>query len=298
MANLPLTVRVSRIPSTFKGDINDFAQALAARMKVESSSPASLFSTGTVLPTSDVGPFWKEDTREWYGWDTGTGTYIAQTIDPASRGYIAQVAPGPNQANYVFWIEIDGAGKAKSIRYYSGGAWKDVYEDKFAQYSTTAQMNSAISAAVGGSSASAAPVEAFINGGSQSVTANETPVKLILSSELLDPESRWDTTDSDYTAPSSGVYELSAWAQLDNDDAVASGVEALLSVYVNNVQYGAPEGVSIASPPGSRWYPRIAGKFISLSENDVVDVRLSVGDGVGTGAVTVTHARVSIKKIA
>jgi len=295
---VPLNFRVHPFPAGYDKPINEFAQDFANRLRGFSSSPTALIASGTVLPTSDVGPFWKEDTREWYGWNAGTGTYIAQAIGDESLGYIAQISPGPNQAVYTFWIELDGTGKAKSIRYYSGGAWKDVYEDKFAQYPTTAQMNAAISAAIGGSSSSAVPVEAFINGGSQSVLADGTFDKVVLSGELVDPEGAWNTTNSEFTAPESGTYVVSAWAQVDNDTATASGMEVLLALFVNNVQYGVPEGTSVASPPSGRWFPNLSGKIVALSQNDVLDLRLAPGDGVGSGNVTITHARISIHKIA
>jgi hypothetical protein len=296
MATVPLTFRVSPIPPTFNGDINAFAQALAARLRADSGAEISFFASGTTLPTSDVGPFWKEDTREWYGWDSGSGTYIAQAIDPTSRGYVAQVSPGPDQNDYVFWIEIDGTGKAKSIRYYSGGAWKDVYEDKFAQYSTTAQMNAAIAAATGGVAATVAPL--YATAAAQSVTADGVAVKLEFDTAVIDPQSTLDPVDFDYTAPETGVYEVSCRAQIDNDDATASAVEINLGIYVNNVLQVSGGGTSVASPPGARWYPVVPGQFVSLAANDVLDVRISVSDGVGTGAVTVTTAGLSVKKIA
>lgn len=293
---VPLHFRVHPFPVGYAADPNKFAEDFANRLRGFSSSPTALIASGTVLPTSDVGPFYKEDTREWYGWDAGSGTYVAQGIPDASLGYIAQISPGPDQAIYTFWIELDGTGKAKSIRYYSGGAWKDVYEDKFATYSTTAQMNAAISAAIGGSSTSVYP--AYASASSKSVTADNTPVKIEFDTAIINPSGAWNTTNFEYTAPATGVYEVSARAQIDNDDATASGMEITMGIYVNNVSQPGGGGTSVASPPGARWYPVIPGQFVSLAENDVLDIRLAANDGVGTGDVTISVASVSIKKIA
>ncbi len=101
-----------------------------------------------MLPTSDVGPFLL-DGQTWYVWDVGTGSYIPQVIPAESLRYIAQNA-SPDHLKYIFWIQLDGSGKAQSIQYYFSGAWHDIYEDKFATYSTTSQMNTAIAAAVAG----------------------------------------------------------------------------------------------------------------------------------------------------
>lgn len=145
--NVPLTFRVHPLPENFRGNFNELAQAIANRLTAYTGAEISFFVSGSVAPSYNAGPFWK-DNSTWMRWDEDSASYKAQTIEAGSLGYIAQ-SGAPDQTVFTFWIELDGAGKAIAVKYYSGGAWKDVYEDKFATYYTAAQVDSAISSAVG-----------------------------------------------------------------------------------------------------------------------------------------------------
>lgn len=300
MPDIPVTFRVGTFPETWRGDINRFAQDLANRLTLESSTEIAFIATGSVLPTSDVGPFWKEDTREWYGWDDDSGQYVVQSIDESTRGFTAQALPGPDQTRYVFFIEVDGTGKAKSIRYYSGGAWKDVYEDKFAQYPTFGQMNSAISAAVGGGGGVVGNRNIAVTSapGNQDITSDDTFYKVTLDGEEIDTDSNFDTGTSEYTAPETGIYQVSAWAQIDNNGAVAAQMEITIAAFINNVESPRCGATSVATPPGQRWYPTISARTLSLSSGDKVDLRIKANDGSGANGVTVSQARFEVRRIA
>lgn len=142
---IPLNFRMAPIPADFAGTPQQFGELLTARLSAESAVNISFFVSGPTAPTSDYGP-WLKNGLTWWTFDTVTGAYVPQPLESQSLKYIASgTEPSPTQ--YTFWIELDGTGKAQAIKYYSGGAWKDVYEDKFAQYSTTTQMNTAIAAA-------------------------------------------------------------------------------------------------------------------------------------------------------
>ncbi len=155
---IPLNFRMAPIPADFAGTPQQFGEVLTARLSAESAVNISFFVSGPTAPTSDYGP-WLKNGLTWWTFDTVTGAYVPQPLEAQSLKYIAS-ATSPSPTQYVFWIELDGTGKAQAIKYYSGGAWKDVYEDKFSLYSTTAQMNAAIASA-----AARIPGEMIVYGG-------------------------------------------------------------------------------------------------------------------------------------
>jgi hypothetical protein len=289
---LPVSFRASPLPSNFRGTPQRFLDALIARISIESQDSLSFFVTGAVAPTSNVGPWLKNGTT-WYVWDTGTGAYVPEVIEFQSLRYIASQA-APDQAKYTFWIELDGSGKAIAVKYYSGGAWKDVYEDKFGTYSTTTQMNTAIANAITAGN-NRLPVNAYM-GGSQTVPIDTFPHKLAYNTVLFDPGSNYDNAQYRYTAEFNGIYRVSAHVQVDNDTAVASDMELSfrLSRNGNSSQPTCYGGTSVASPPGSRWYPQFNGT-IQLNAGDYLEIVLIGVDGTNTGDVTCSNGNFQVE---
>jgi hypothetical protein len=76
---LPVSFRSSPLPYNWSGTPNDFLSALTARLYIESEQQIALINSGSVAPTSDVGP-WLKDGVEWYVWNPISGTYVPQTI--------------------------------------------------------------------------------------------------------------------------------------------------------------------------------------------------------------------------
>jgi hypothetical protein len=284
---IPLTFRAAPLPTNFVGTPQEFADAFVARLSAESANDISFFASGTVAPTSNVGPWLKND-QIWYVWSDPLATYIPQIIEFESLKYIASNA-APDQTKYVFWIELDGTGKAIAIKYFSGGAWKDVYEDKFALYSTTAQMTAAIEAAKTELQVNY-PVAARTTGASQVVNVDGSNYVLNLTSNYIDPDAVYNTVDSKYVAQVDGIYEVSFAIQIDNVDANAGTVEFSANVVKNNI-FGPPSvgtGESVPTPSGSRWYPTTAG-LVQMNAGDFIQLQLSGFDGVGTGTVEISN---------
>ena len=273
----------------------EFADAMVARLTAESTNTISFFAAGSVAPTSNVGP-WLKDNTTWYVWSDALGAYTPQTIAPGALGYIAQASPGPDQTVYTFWIQLDGAGKAQSIQYYSGGSWKDVYQDTFANIPTNASMNAAIAAAVAGAvgSFNAYPARATNTG--QVIGVTGAYIKLTLAADI-NPDGRFDNGTSRYTAPVAGIYRVSSFAQVDNSTGNAAGMQIGTAVYKNGVILaGAGSGTGEASPPGSRWYPSW-GTLISLGASDYVELWMYATDGVNAGNIIVSNINFAIELV-
>lgn len=260
---------------------------MVARLSLESpSNSIAIITYGSVLPTSDVGPFLLNGVS-WYVWDVGTGAYVAQTVTPESLRYVAQNA-APDHAKYIFWIALDGSGKAQSIQYYYSGAWHDIYEDKFASYSTTTAMNAAISAAIG--SASLYPAAALLTG-DQTVAVDGSHYKVLFDSPFIDTGSNYAVATSQYIAPVNGVYQVNANLQIDNDTADPATLELGLRVGINGNTVASEyptSGASVPTPSGLRWYPQVSG-FINASAGDAIAIYLGGSDSLMTGNVTVAH---------
>lgn len=77
---LPITITSSPLPADFTGTPQELMDAIVARLQFETQAALALFGTGTVLPTSDEGPFLL-DGNKWYVWSAVAGAYVPQTIE-------------------------------------------------------------------------------------------------------------------------------------------------------------------------------------------------------------------------
>lgn len=285
---VPLSFKVSPIPDTFRGTLNDFAQAFASRLSAETGYQISFFVTGNTAPTSNVGP-WLRNGSEWWVWDNATADYVPITVPSESLGYIAQVAPGPDQAVYTFWIELDGSGKAQAIKFYSGGAWKDIYEDKFATYSTTAQMNSAISAAISSAIGSLPSAVAGQDVFKARPSSDQDVVfggagsdfgVVALGAVDFDPDSRFSS--SRFTAPANGYYQFNAALRITVGGGSPTDVD-LNGYFTINGSYqdilndeAGPDGTNGRTCTGSTVLYLTAGQYVELYYNITVDASCTV----------------------
>ncbi len=290
-STLPVTFRASPLPSNFRGTPQQIMDAMVARLSIVSEEEFSLFVSGPTAPTSNVGP-WLKNGITWYVWDNSTGSYIPEVLEFQSLRFVASQA-APSQALYTFWIELDGAGKAQAIKYYSGGAWKDVYEDKFALYSTTTQMDAAIANSVLGERVNYSTIAS--TGGTQTVQVDTFLHKLEYNNEIADPDGVYDPALFRFTAVQKGIYFVTAKIQVDNDTADATSMGLALRLGKNGsaalpVCNGA---TAVASPPGDRWFLNFAG-MIEIGSTDYLEVFLSGDDGTNTGQVTASNGDWSV----
>jgi hypothetical protein len=302
----PVTFDVSAgaLPEGLDTDPQGLLEAFAARLLISPSVPWSSFTVGAAQPTSNLGP-WFKDGKELWVWDDTLSTYIPvvspSVIDanggsqyPSLRYAVSSLAPNPT--NFSFWIELNSAGKAIDIKHYSSGAWKSIFEDTFAgiqtqfatiaaDYSTTTQMNTAISTAVDAVRVNY-PVSAGI---SVSQTVNildlSTPTKILFNTVDFDPDLVYDNANSRYIAPVNGIYQVSSELQVDNNTGTVASMELGLYILKNGGIYTG-SGASVASPPGARWYPQVSA-LVQLGVGDRVEIALALDDTVRTGNVTV-----------
>lgn len=299
MATIPLTFRAAPFPEGYRADPEKLKNDIVARLYAESTQAISFFASGSVAPSSNVGP-WLKNGTEWYVWSDDLAMYIPQPVPQGSLRYVAQFDP-PDESIYIFWIQLDVTGKAIAIKYFSGGAWKDVYEDKFATYSTTTEMNTAIAAAIAGIPPSPPfavyPAQGFAAG--QAIPVDSAPHKIAFSVASINPApAPFDTILYRYVAPADGIYLVSFSCQLDNAGANVATVQAAVGLNKNGVFAGNSMGDldNTPSPNGSRWSPGFSG-LIQLVASDYLEVVADLDDGVGVGNLIVASAQFSINRV-
>lgn len=79
MPILPVTFVASPLPDGFKATPQALMDAIVARLELETQEQLTLFVTGSVEPTSDMGP-WLKDNNSWYVWSDTAGAYVPATI--------------------------------------------------------------------------------------------------------------------------------------------------------------------------------------------------------------------------
>jgi len=293
---LPVTFRAAPLTNPFTATPQEFLDAIVARLTIESQDELSFFVTGSVAPTSDVGP-WIKNGITWYVWSSAVGAYVPETIEFESLRYIAApTSTPPDQNKYVFWIELDNTGKAISLNYYSGGAWKSVYEDKFLTYSTTTQMNSAINIAIT-ATRNKYPVIANI-AGDGNINVDTNPHRVLFNNKVFDDYTLFSVINNNYTCPVAGLYQVSAEVQIEDVSAVPADIE--FSFYLGKNGSGGvgscAVGMQIPSPSGSRWYPIFSGMCLAAA-GDTLACYVTANDGVNTGAVKLSNGYFTINLV-
>lgn len=271
---LPLTFRASPLPSNFAGTPQQFLDALVARLAVDTQDALALFSASATTPTSDVGPWLNGQT--WYVWNSGTGAYIPEVLLPSQLKYIASTT-APDPAVYTLWIELNGAGKALTIQYYSGGAWHSVYEDSFLAVVAANTINSdAIAAKV------SYPFRASKILSAQPVTGNAAAVVVVFENEDFDSGGNY--ASNKFTAPVSGFYQFSAAVYFTIGAGAITDIEPQLKLRRNTADISNVTGFIQPTDPFSSSIE--IHDTVSLTAGDQVDVTFEVGDtGNGTYSI-------------
>jgi len=216
---LPIQIQMGALPPAVSWTPQQLADAMVRRMSLVTSQSFALFVAGSTEPAYNAGP-WLKNGTEWWVWDNGTGQYEPISVPQESLGYFIG-STTPDQTVYQFWIQTTAGGQPLAIKTYYSGAWTDVYAQTLsgyvtaatlANYSTTAQMNSAIAAAISGIPASVVGQGLFkgvpsVNqnvvfgaGGNQSGTVN-------LGTIPFNPDSSFAANK--FTVPATGYYTFS-----------------------------------------------------------------------------------------
>lgn len=74
---ISMVVAIAPPPPGPIGGVDALFALIQNNMSVTLPADATMFTQGSVLPTSDVGPFWYTGSNppQWYGWDVSTGQY-------------------------------------------------------------------------------------------------------------------------------------------------------------------------------------------------------------------------------
>lgn len=315
--DLPLTLTMGPLPPNMAWTPQELADAIADRLTISTQQALSLFVSGSVEPTSNVGP-WLKDGITWYVWDDNSGSYIPQVLPAASLRYIiGETAPDP--ADYDFWIQTTALLEPQAVKTYYNSTWTDVYASSLGSYMTVADFNTAIAAYSTTTAMNAAIAAALVpystttqmnaaiaaatflpypgqgtSIGLQPITANGTPVEVVMDSAPVNPSpGPINIGSSRYIAPAAGIYVVAVTSQFDNTSADASGVEASISLYKNGSTTGMGDLDGTPSPNGSRWSPSFT-VMISLAQNDFLQLYATIADGVGAGQVSLTTFRFSV----
>lgn len=74
-----LLIQMGKIPATFLGKPQDFADEMVRRMRILSPSGTNFIFIGDTEPTSNVGP-WLKGGTQWYVWDDNIKRYVPLDI--------------------------------------------------------------------------------------------------------------------------------------------------------------------------------------------------------------------------
>lgn len=265
--NLPIVLRGGVFPANFKGTPEQFYQKMLELTTLASQTQYSLFTAGTIAPTSDTGP-WLKDNVSWRVWDSGAGSYVPLVVEDQSLKYILQAA-APDQNVYNLWVTLDGEGKAQGVFKYSGGVWKDVYEDILALYLTTAaaattyltQANAATTYRTLTGSYSNTAIDAFFAGESggkkqidwsnvlnkpvnndfraqkqasvQTVTAGTGDNLVVLDVEVFDTNNVFATNRFTCPTGGGGLYFLTAAVEFLKASGTPTAVQSRMGIRLN-----------------------------------------------------------------
>lgn len=232
MNPVTFNISVGAIPENFEGNLQATLELFASRLIISPSVPWSSFVVGGAQPSSNVGP-WLKDSIELWVWSDALATYIPQVIGSEALQYDVSVAM-PDPSKYKLWVDLTSPA---SLKYSDGVLWTDVYGEKFALYSTTADMHTAISAAVGGA-VDALAIGKGLFSAKPSVVQNVVFPSLgsqngniTFGTEEFDPDAAFDA--SKFVAPADGYYQFNFAVWTAMSGGTPSEVDMFFSLTVN-----------------------------------------------------------------
>ena len=287
-ASVTFTLTLAPLPINFNGTPQQFGDALVNRITITPSTPWSSFITGSVVPTSDNGPLLfnaGSGNKEWRVWDTGLGAYTYLVVNGAGivAGTIplAALATDNSTAKTVFIRDASG------VPALVGG--------------TVSQLLTMTSG--GPAFATPAPFVASparaLNAINQTLPIDANLHQVNATSVQFDPNSCYDSSGSDYVAPATGYYFVSARYQADNSGGTASAMEIAFGTAVNGNSVLAgrvASGTSVPTPPGMRWYPQLCG-LVALNAGDTLTIYTSANDGVLAGSLILSNVQFNIYRV-
>lgn len=335
---LPVTIDFGTLPQTGVGYTpQQFADRLGENGRIFTEQQFALFVTGATAPTSDVGP-WAANGNTWYYYNYGLGMYVPFLIPQESLGYFVGATPTPDPTVFKFWVKLDGSGSPIGLFTFFGGNWVDVYafagfmtvadfNTAIAAYSTTAQMNSAISAALSSytntagmnaaiaasASSTLAAAQGYTNtqisnltaypaqgvtSGTQIIPMGST-TKINYSVATINPApAPFDTAQARYVAPASGYYFVGVNTQFDAGTNAPGTTQVTIGIYKNGALLGNGMGDidSTPNPVGGRWSPSFSG-LVPMNTNDYIEVFAGPNDGVNTGNINLTVSSFSVARV-
>lgn len=282
-------VSVGALPEGLDTDPQGLLEAFAARFIITPSVPWSSFTLGAAQPTSDLGPWFKGGQELWV-WDDNLATYIPQVINQISLGYKVAAAD-PGAADYQVWFDTT----AGAVKWSNGTTWTDIYTslrnavtantNNFANYSTTAAMNSAISAAVSSIPASVVGQAAFrvqksaVQDIAFGAGGNQSGV-VTLDTKIFDPDVVF--ASNKFTVVNTGYYQLSAAAYIsvpagtptDVDPRFYITIDASMTLSLNDTP--GPDGTNGAGYTGATVAYLTAGQEVELRYDIAVDAACTI----------------------
>lgn len=160
-----------------------------------------------------------------------------------------------------------------------------------ANYYTTAQTytQAEVNALVAGAGLDSVPSRAD-SAGNQNVAVDGTPDVLTIFTSVA----FGGISGSAFTAPATGVYEVSADIQIDNVDGTAASMEVTLMILGNSVQAASVLAGQVNN--AALWAASISG-LVSVTSGQTIEIAVSASDGVGTGNVTASNGSFSVHRV-
>lgn len=270
-------VAIAPLPVPWTGTPQELVTDIASRLTVTPAEEWNSFQVSDSIPESDIGPVLYEGV-EWRVFDTDLSgyTYLRTNGEAIVESTVplAAAATEAENANRVYTWDDDG--KPAALETGADGT-----------------VLSSVDGTPTWVSASNYPARIDLAGSSLlAITGNPEKVTNF-SAVAFDPDSRYDGVNTRYVAPVDGIYQWSTKLQVDN----VSGDAANMEMNIRGLKNGAYEiisgGVSIANPPGARWYPAFSG-LVQLSAGDYVEVYLYCADTVLSGNVSIANGFQSI----
>jgi hypothetical protein len=117
-----LIIQSAPIPATFRGNLNQFREAMVERFKIVSPSGISFIFVGDTEPTSNVGP-WLRNGTQWWVFDEATKRYIPLDITASEKLWFQTSVTTPADTDPPVWLRVDSAGNPISWLRYNGTEW-------------------------------------------------------------------------------------------------------------------------------------------------------------------------------
>lgn len=122
-----LFLQAAPLPQDFRGDPQQFFDAIVDRLRIVSAVGLTTFVVGDVKPSSNQGP-WLKGGTQWWVWDEDEADYVPLDITESLNIFaVSETEPTIDADSPPFWVRVTADNRVNGMFFLWNGSWQPLF---------------------------------------------------------------------------------------------------------------------------------------------------------------------------